>query len=164
MKGFTLVEFLLYIGIFIMIFVFTMGFFWNIIFGNIKETNYQEVQQTGRFVLLKITQETKKAILINSPAFGFSSSTLSLSMKNSSLNPTVLDSFNGKIRIKIGNSIYYDLTSNRVKITNLKFTNVSYPLTPGTIKIEMTLESVDPKYKNSINLESTVSLLPGGTD
>jgi hypothetical protein len=164
MKGFTLIEFLLYIGIFIIIFVFIIGFFWNIIFGSIKETNYQEVQQNGRFVLSKITQEIKKATAINNPAFGISSSTLSLAMKNPSLNPTIIDLSGGKIRIKRGASVPYDLNSIQVKIVGLKFTNISYPLTPGTLKVELVIESINPKYKNSMTLESTISLLPGGAD
>jgi hypothetical protein len=164
MKGFTLIELLLYIGIFIIIFVFTIGFFWNIIFGNIKETNYQEVQENGRFVLMKITQEIKKASAINSPIFSFSSSTLSLAMKNASSNPEIIDLSDGKIRVKKGASVPYDLNSSRVKIASLKFTNISYPLTPGTIKIELIVENIDPQYKSPINLESTVSLLPGGAN
>ena len=60
-KAFTLIEFLIYMAILATILVLMSGFFWNIIFGNIKETSYQEVQQNGRFALTKITQEIKKA-------------------------------------------------------------------------------------------------------
>jgi hypothetical protein len=61
------------------------GLLWNIVFGNIKETAYQEVQQNGRFALTKINQEIKKAIGINSPSPGNSANSISLVMANPKL-------------------------------------------------------------------------------
>jgi len=56
----------------------------------------------------------------------------------------------------------YPLTTDRVEVTNLKFTNLSYENTPGTVKIEMTVEHLNPagrsEYQALINLENSVSL------
>lgn len=165
-QGFTLIEFIIYIGIIVGILVLITGFFWNIISGNIKETSYQEIQQNGRFALTKIIQETKKATGINDPSSGFSSDSLSLEVAKPDLNPTIFDLKNGKLRIKQGKSDPIELTSDRVIVTNLLFTNLSYEGTPGTIRIEMTVEHLNPggqiEYQASIDLKSTVSLLHGG--
>jgi len=164
--SFTLIEFLIYIAIVSSILVLMSGFLWNIVFGNIKESSYQEVQQNSRFALTKITQETKKAIRINSPLPGFSSDTLSLTMAATNLNPIVFDVADGKLRITQGISGPLELTSDRVIVSNLQFTNLSYPNTPGTIRIEMEISHLNPgnrmEYQASINLKSTVSLFSGG--
>jgi len=167
MKGFTLIEFLLYIAILAIVLVLTGGFLWNFIFGNIKETSYQEVQQNGRFALTKITQEIKKATEINSPLVGATSTTLFLAMANTSTNPTIFDLVNGKLRITKGSSGPYELTSDQVIVSNLQFTNLSYPDTPGTIRIEMKVLHINPpggriEYEASADFKLTVSLIPGG--
>jgi len=166
MKGFTLIELLIYIGILAMVLVSTGGFLWNIIFGNIKETSYQEVLENGQFVLAKLTQEIKRAKGINSPAPANSSSSLSLAMTSVASNPTVFDLVDGKLRITKGVSGPYLITSDQVVVSNLKFTNLSYSDTPGTLRIEMTLNHNNPgnriEYEASINLKSTVTLVPGG--
>jgi len=166
MKGFTLIEFLIYIAIVGVILVIIVGFLWNTILGNIKETCYQEVQQNTRFALAKITQEIKKATGINSPLPGDSSNSLSLTMATTHLNPTVFDVVNGKLRITQGSGTSYYLTSDRVRVGSLQFTNLSYSETPGTIRIEMTLDHINPgnrtEYQASVSLKSSVTLVPGG--
>ncbi|MBZ9572524.1 hypothetical protein KJA15_04285 [Patescibacteria group bacterium] len=165
-QGFTLIEFIIYISIVVGILVLMTGFLWNIIFGNIKETSYQEVQQNGRFVLTKIIQEIKKATGINNPLPGELANSLSLAMSDSNFDPTIFDLFQGKLRIAQGIGNSYELTTDRVIVTDLRFTNLSYENTPGTIRIEMTIEHSNPanliEYQASTNLKSTVSLVPGG--
>lgn len=164
--GFTLIEFIIYIAIISFILVLTTGFLWDVIQGDIKETSYQEVQQNGRFVLTKIIQETKKATSINYPLPGASADSLSLAMADPNLNPTLFDINQGKLRIIQGNSPSYELTTDRVIIENLQFTNLSYPGTPGTIRVEITINHLNPEgraeYQASIDLKSTVSLVSGG--
>lgn len=169
MKGFTLIELIIYVAIIGVILVLMTGFLWNVIFGNVKETAYQEVQQNARFALAKITQETKKATGINSPLPGDSpSNSLSLAMAASSLNPTVFDITGGKLIITQGASGPYELTSDQVIVSNLQFTNLSYPDTPGTIRIEITIDHTNPgnrnEYEASVSLRSSISLVPGGAE
>jgi prepilin-type N-terminal cleavage/methylation domain-containing protein len=162
-RGFTLIELLLYIAIISLVLVSVTGFFWNVVSGNIKENSYQEVQQNGRFVMTKITQEIKKAIGINSPTLGSSANSLSLIMSDSNLNPTVFDVSGGKLRITQGASVPIELTTDQVVVSNLQFTNLSYLNTPGTLRVEMALENLNPSGKNeyraSIDLKTSVSLL-----
>lgn len=165
-KGFILIELLFYISIISLVLISIIGFFWNIISGNIKEQAYQEVQQNGRFAITKITQEIKKAIRVNNPLPGISANSLSLVMQDPSLNPTIFDLSNGKLRITQGVLVPIELTTDQILVNNLQFTNLSYPDTPGTVRIEMTLENLNPsektEYQASIDLKTTVSLVPGG--
>lgn len=165
-KAFTLVEFTIYIAVIGVMSVLMIGFLWNIIFGDIKETAYQEVQQNARFALAKMTQEIKKATEINSPLPGNSADSLSLTMGVPHLNPTLLDVANGKLRINQGTGGPYELTSNQVIVSSLKFINLSYQDTPGTVRIEMTIDHVNPssqtEYQASVSLKSTIALASGG--
>lgn len=134
--------------------VLMTGFFWNIIFGNIKELAFQEVQQNGRFALTKIIRETKKAIEIDSPSPGSSSDSLILVMADSSSDPTVFEAVDGNLMMSQGKEGPYQLTSDQVIVSSLQFTNLSYPDGPGTIRIEMKIN----QYQASIDLKSTASL------
>ncbi len=164
-KSFTLIELLIYTAIISLVLVLITGFFWNIVSGNIKENSYQEVQQNGRFVMTKITQEIKKAIGINSPVQGFSANSLSLMMSDSNLSPTIFSVSGGKLMIVQGTSAPIELTTDQIVVSNLQFTNLSYSNTPGTLRVEITLESLNPagktEYQASIDLKTTVSLLKG---
>lgn len=165
--GFTLIEFIIYIAIIGGMLTLITGFLWNIIFGNIKEAAFQEVQQNARFALTKINQEIKKATGINSPLPGeFPASSLSLMMADSNLDPTIFEVIDGKLRIRQGSAQPNELTSDQIIISSLQFTNLSYEDTPGTIRIELAVDYLNPEgqsfYQASINLNSTVSLVPGG--
>jgi len=164
--GFTLIELLIYIAIVGTILVLMTGFFWNIALGYIKENSYQELQQNGRFALMKMEQEIKKARGIIAPMPGSTANNLSLEMANPSLNPTIFDLNEGKLRITQGTNPFYELTTDRVVVGNLQFTNLSYTETPGTVRIEMVLSHLNPggliEYQASINLTTTVSLFEGG--
>jgi len=171
-SGITLIELLIYIAIIAAVLFIITGFLWDIILGSVKESSYQEVQQNARFALTKITQEVKKATGINSPfSPGGSADSLYLIMAASHLNPTVFDVAEGKLRVTYCSGCLnqrgpYDLTSDQVIVRNISFTNLSYLDTPGTVRIEATIEHINPtnriEYLASINLKSTVSLIQGG--
>lgn len=164
-RGFTLIEFIIYIGILSIILVLVTGFLWAIIFGSIKESSFLEVQYSSRFALTKITQEIKKATGINNAGNNF----LSLQMADPSLDPTIFDVNNGKLRIGQGpNPSYYNLTTDQTVVNNIRFTDLSYTNTPGAIRIEVEIEYVNPvsriEYRALTDLKTTVSLLPGGSN
>jgi len=163
-KGFTLIEFLIYIAIFVSLLVLIFGFFWDIIFSNLKENSYQEIQENGRFLMFRISKEIKRAKSINFPSPENQGSYLSLEMADSSLNPTIFDLQDGKIRISQGTSSLYFLTTDLVKVENLSFFNLSYPQTPGIIRVEIKVLPLNPAsfptYQSSIIFKSSFSLLP----
>ena len=158
--GFTLIEFLIYISIFASILVLTFGFFWDIIFSNLRENSYQEIQENGRLLMFRISKETKKAKSIVFPSPGNQGNYLSLEMADSSLNPTIFDLQDGKIRITQGTSSSQFLTTDLVKVEDLSFSNLSFDQTPGIIKTEIKISSLNPLYQTSMIFKSSFSLLP----
>ena len=165
-SGFTLIEFSIYITIIAVILTLIIGLLWDVILGNIKESAYQEVQENARFALTKVSQEIKKATGVNNPNPGETANSLSLAMASSVSDPTVIDVADGKLRITKGVSSPQELTTDLVTVSNLQFSNLSYSDTPGTIRIEMTIEHINPanriEYQALLTLKSTFSLVPGG--
>lgn len=161
-KGFTLIELLIYLGIVAGLLVVAGAFTWSIIKGSAKSACVREVQQNGRLAMEIITREIKAASGINSPLDGESADTLSLIMSDSGLNPTIFELSDSKILLTQGIDGPYALTADQVLVSNLDFTNLSYADTPGTIRIEMTLDynnlGSQTAYEASIDLTSTVSL------
>lgn len=165
MKSFTLIEILIYLGLVAVILILIIGLTFNIIYGNVKRSSYQEIQQNARFALEKINRLIRESAGINSPVPGASSDSLSLMMVDEAVNPTIIDLLNNQIRLRQSENVY-SLTSDQVVVSGLEFTNLSYENTPGTIKTVFDIEYNNPdnrnEYQASLSLTSTMSLRPGG--
>ncbi len=162
-KGFTLIELIIYSAIICLLLVGSSIFAWQIIQGNIKISTYREVEQNINFAMEKITfaiRNSSKIVQPNTP--GESSSLLELNMQDPFKTPTRIEVSNQKLIIKEGGNGPYSLTSDLVKVTNLKFTNLSYKDTSGILKIELVIESESlakkREYEAKVNLENSVSL------
>jgi len=154
-KGFTLIEFILYIGIVGIVLLVVGAIGLNVLFGKAKLTAIEEVSQISRFTMEKIADGVRNAQAINSPAQGASASALSLQMASSSKNPTVFDLSSGVVRITEDTGSAVDLTSSEVVVTNLQFSNISYPGTPGTVRIQMTAKPSNPENRQEYDFEKT---------
>ncbi len=165
-QGFTLIEFIVYIAIVVVILVVSLQFGWEIIFGNIKAQAQREVQQNLRVAMEKMARIIEEASSINSPAPGNSAGSLSLEIADLNRNPTVFEVVNGKLYLRTGVEEPYELTNNRVKVSNLQFTNLSYPDNPGVIQVKLKIEHINSEQRNeyavSLNSQSTVSLPAAG--
>jgi len=168
-KGATLIELIIYITIVTGILIMASTFAWNIINNKSKSQAVQEVQENGRFIMEKLTQEIRAAYNITSVTN--TPPKLTLSMKDTNLNPTITEVFylqNNSLMFSQSNQTYCTpavpcvLNSNQVKITNLNFTNLSSGNKTQNIKINLTIEHINPnqrpEWQASVNLESTVEL------
>jgi len=152
-KAFTLIEFLIYIGIVGLVLIAAGAIALNILFDKAKLTAIEEVSQNTRFTMEKIANTVRNAQAINSPAISASAPALSLQMADSGKNPTVFDLFGGAVRIKEGAGSAVNLTSSKITVTNLQFSNISYASTPGTIRIQITVKSINPGNRQEYNFE-----------
>ena len=162
MKGFTIIELIIYIGIVAGVLLVLFNFGWEIVYGDIKSQTIREVQQNSRFAMEKIIESILSASGINSPLEGNPDDFLSLEMQDLNLSPTVFEVSEGRLIITQAGNSPYQLTNNRVRVTNFQFSNFSYGDTPGTIRVEMTIEHFNPgglnQYEASLSTENTVSL------
>lgn len=167
-KGFTLIEFLVYSAIIVVVGVLSVEFIINIYQGKAKAQSYFEVQENARLVMERITQAVHAAQNINTSDFGVNLAAnpgkkLSLQMRDVSLNPTEFDVSGDALRIKQGAAGPYELTNNQVKVTNLVFRNFISPNGKSiNIGIEISIEYVNPSglpdWQAGISLESAMEL------
>ena len=166
MKGFTLIETLIYLAIVSLAVTSFMVF--SIGIGNSRTKNYvtQEVQGNTRTGLGLITQRIRAATGVNasSSIFDTDPGVLSLVMADAAKNPTIINltADNGVLQIQEGVGSSVVITSEAVKITNLVFTDLSASSTRENIRVEITVEynntSGDVEFTYSQSLQTAVSL------
>ncbi len=129
MRGFTLIELIIYIGIVSAILLVAVNFGWEIIYGNVKAQAFREVQQNTRFAMEKISRALEDG-----------------------QNPSIFTVTNN---VLYQNTVA--LTADRVKVTNLQITSITnaYKI---NLTIEHINPNNLSQYEAFLNTETTVSL------
>lgn len=118
MKGFTLVEILIYFGLVGLIMTILVSLY--PIFSNL-EKNYKwfDLETESQFLIKKIFWALNDSV-INEPKAGSSSTVLSLTKNNYSFNPIIFKLVGQNLVISKNNTDYL-LNSSKVKVDNLEF-------------------------------------------
>jgi Tfp pilus assembly protein PilW len=154
-QAFTLVELLLYIVIATTIILSTTTLFFKVLEVRTKDRTILEVEQNGFQIMQIITNNIKTANEINTPNQGNSSSTLSLEMEDSLINPTIFDLSDGTIRVTEGTSSPVALSPSHIIVNNLTFNNYSRNNTPGIIQVQFELTYINPNNQQEFNYTQT---------
>lgn len=123
-KGFSLIEFLIYIAIFIFVSGFLVAILTTFTKVGVRQTGENEVNSQINFVSSYIQETVKKASLIDMPENVVTSSIL-LRMPNLSSDPTLIYATNGAIYVKEGVNDPLKLTNENVKVTDFSATKLS---------------------------------------
>lgn len=119
-RGFTLIEFLFYIGLFAVFFVALFAVL-DISYKNkLRNINMLEVEQQGLFISQVISQEIR-----NAQSIVDASSSLSLQAFDISRDPVVFYLSDDAIYFSEGLDSPENLSSSRVNISDLSFVNIS---------------------------------------
>ena len=161
LQGFTLVEILLYIGLIAALVVSISVFLGILLQSQIKNQAIAEVEEGGIQILHLMTQTIRNAENINSPSQGNSATSLTLNVINGSKNPTVFDLSGSTIRIKEGVGLPVDLSSNRVNVSGLNFTNLTQAGTSGIVRVQFTLTHLNPESQNEYEYSKTFTASAG---
>ncbi len=163
-KAFTLIEFLIYFSMLVILLLIVTSVLFQILTNNTKLETVEEISHSARMAIEQITSRIQSAQSINTPTMGQSASSLSLSFTESAQNPTVFDVEGGVLRIKEGSSAAIAISTDEVIISSISFANVSYPDTPGTIRITLTAESASTalgqEYTHTETFYTTATLRP----
>ncbi|MBU1132013.1 prepilin-type N-terminal cleavage/methylation domain-containing protein [Patescibacteria group bacterium] len=147
-KGFTLIETIIYIAIISIAMVSFISFSLSVSEARNKTYTVEEVQSNARVSLQFITQRIMAAAAVNVGAstFGTDPGVLSLAMADAAKNPTIisLNNDDGTLQIKEGLSAAIPITSDRIKVTNLVFTNLTSASYRENIRVQFT-----SAYKNT---------------
>lgn len=157
-KGFTLVEYILYIGISAVLLVALLQ--GTLLIFETRETLAQPhpVQEELRFATRRLTLAIRAAISIDTVASVFQSDdgVLSLTMSGSAVTPTMFSLSGSAIMMNEGISPAIALTSSRIVVETLRFENLSAPNTAGTVKIR--IDARPTSTGQTLSLETSVSL------
>ncbi len=156
-KGYTIIEMLLYITVFSLIIGSILAVAVSITNQRIQNQINQEVDAQGRLIISSITQSLRNASTINNPSVGNSSSSLSLNTTTATNNPTIFDTAIdqnvNKMRMKVGSASPEYLTSSRVSVSNLSFTNKAISGGRDSIDISFTLTYYNPSNKSTLQYQ-----------
>ncbi len=142
--GFTLVEIVLYMAIFMGILITASSIYNTAIQSRAKSQTISEVEQQGAQAIQLMTQTIRDATAINSPSTGASATSLSVNVVSGANSPTIFDLSAGQLRIKEGVATAVPLNNTRVTASSLIFYNQSRASTKGIISFQFTLTHVNP--------------------
>jgi len=138
--GFTLIELILYIAISSIFLTSAIYFTWDLMYGRVKSYTQQEVNQNIRFAEKRIVYEIRNALTITGTG-GF----LSLTMSDTTRNPTIIDVSGGRLRIGYGISgpcpttAPCFLTDNDVMVSGVTFTDFSSGANSKHVRFTLTV-------------------------
>ncbi|MDD4333102.1 MAG: prepilin-type N-terminal cleavage/methylation domain-containing protein [Patescibacteria group bacterium] len=165
-SGFTFIETLIYLAIVGLVVVGLVSFALSISGTQNKNYAVQEAQVNARIAIDIISQRIKASsgVNIGASVFGSDPGVLSLSMADAGKNPTIinLNQDDGTLQITEGASAPVALTSNKVKVTNLVFTNLGHVNKRRNIGVDITVaynaDNSDIYFNYSESLHTAVSI------
>ncbi len=142
MKGFTLIEVLIYSAILAIVLGGIFMTFYSIL-GTSDSLRYRvELIENTKFLEQKFRWAITGATQIDIPVVGSTSVTLSLN-KPGVANPLTFDLDSGMVRIASGSETPIPLTNNFVVVTSLSFENYSFSGgTRNTVRVRANLENL----------------------
>lgn len=163
--GFSLIETIIYIGIISIVLVSFVSFSINVSDSRDKTFSIQEVQANSRVALDIISQKIRSAtgVNISSSVFNLHPGVLSLVMASSTLNPTIISLATSSygLQIKEGVADPVLITSSRVGVSNLVFTNLTGTSTRKNIGVNFTIfynSSTSTFFQFNKSIQTAVSL------
>lgn len=165
-KGFSLIELLIYIGIFVASSVFLVSIL--IIFTRIhlQQTSINTVNQQISFVNNTVQRLVRQSSLIDIPA-GVSTSSLTLRMASSSKDKTsiYLDSDENVIYMTQGTSTPVALTDTNVEVEDFSISKYENPGGHDTVQMYMTMnyDTENPRSEFRRTIRTAVSRVSAAT-
>lgn len=145
-RGFTLIEVILYLALFAMIFGGIIVSAYNVIEGSGRTQSRAQMQEEGEFLLGKITWVLSGAQTINSPSIGDESSILSVTKYNGATLQVKLDDANLELN-NAGTSTVLNASGISIVPGSLKFKHQmdsGIGINPESVESEFTLTAKTP--------------------
>ncbi len=164
--GFTLIEVLIYTVIFAVSAVFLVGILTAITRVQSRQSSVNEVNAQISFVDKTIQRLVREASLVEMDG-GVSTTTLTLRMPSSALDPTkvYVDASSTAIFLQQGTNSPQPLTDSKVKVGNFLVTKYENPGGPTVVQVDLTLEfnTTNPQAKAVRVLRSAVTKISAAT-
>jgi hypothetical protein len=123
-RGSSIFETIIYVALFVIIMGMLVTFLVNILRRTAKEEAMLEVNQNTLFAIDKASAVIRSAINVTDPADGATGSSLTLTMADLNLSPTVIAVTNGVLTMRQGTGAAVPLTSSGISITGFTVKNL----------------------------------------
>lgn len=155
-KGFTLIEMILYVSTSSVMLLSLFMLLSFLVGGRVKNQSIADVNQQGMQVMQLVTQTIRSAKSVDSPSVGATSTSLSLTMHDPLLSPTIIDVVNGVVRIKEGSEDAVPLTNSHVTVSPYVYQNISSTSsTDRIIRLTFTIDYNNPSGRNESSFTKT---------
>lgn len=154
-NGFTVLELLLYIGLFSLILLGVSAFLYLLLSARVKHETIAEVEQQGAIAMQWITQSVRNAKKITAPSPPNTATTLTLEMPTDAQDPTEFRLNNGALTMREDTGAELALTSSDVTVSAVQFSNTSLANTPGSVRIQFTITHVNASGRFEYNYAKT---------
>lgn len=152
-EGFTIIELLLYMGIFSILLLVIFNLFLNALDLKAISESFSSVQEDGRFIVTKFENDITNANSITSPAIGSSSNTMQFVLYGTSYTYR-LNNNNVEFIAPDGT---YILNGHNSQVKSLSFQNIGNVSGKQTIQLKITLQSLvaHNNVYDTISLQTT---------
>lgn len=138
--GFTLIEFLLYIGIFAIVLIVTLQMFGSVFEAHLESQANSDVGADGRFILNRFNYDMNRAQSISTPASaGSTSTTLSIQVDGNTLTYSLNN--NNLILQNSGTNSSDQLNSEGTDVSEVSFLRLAGGDSKDVIQLSFTLTS-----------------------
>lgn len=163
-RGLSLIELLIFAGIFSVIMVGFITIMVAVIRVQSRQSAAAEVNQQSQFLLQQLQYYIERSSLVETPQ-DTSTSTLTLRMCASSEDPTVLRLASGIVYIKKGAAAEEQLTTDKVTVSSLVFQKRSNPPGHDSVNINFTMAYNTPNITQSFvqALQTSVARVSAAT-
>ncbi len=158
-KGFSLMEMLVYVGILGIVASIAGGIFLSVTKVQTEQTAQVEISGQLNFAMQTIQRLIKNSSLIDTSA-GTPTSSLTLRMKDASVDPTIIYLENGRIYVKEGtNGTPQSITSDKVTVNSLEFKKLTQYPGKDVVQIDLAMSATDKVEGKTISrsLRSAIS-------
>jgi type II secretory pathway pseudopilin PulG len=132
-KGFTLIETLIYVGIFSVVALSLTGILWNTLRVNSNQQAANEVDENLRYIMSVLGEKVRSSTVVDTAT----SSTLVL--KNASYEDITFSVTGDVLYLQEGSGASVALTSNKVKVDSLNFTKIEMAGAKDGVRVDITL-------------------------
>lgn len=150
-KGMSLVEILLYLAISTVIMTALSYFMITTTKSRVKSQTITEVHYQGNNIIEIISNSIRGGIGITTPTSNTSCDNLSIITSDTNTNPILIYLSEQKVYFKQGTDDPIQMSSNRVDILSLSFSNVSSIVTNPIIKTEISITHKNPENRIEYN-------------
>ncbi|MBI2591779.1 MAG: hypothetical protein HYW34_03840 [Candidatus Brennerbacteria bacterium] len=163
MKGFSLIETIIYAALISIIIGMVLLVVFQIVESQDRSRAKTEVEEETNFLISKIKWALSGVDVINIPAGGSTSSTLSINKFNFSQNPIVISLASGSLELAIGSSAPAILNSGSVSVPNISFqhiaqTSTTAPAIKTTLSVQYNPRGAYRFYETLSTVETTIYL------